>query len=93
MSKDMYLVEQVIDILTASAIGKEYYGKELSTYEDIASVMNTLDINKDRKKPITANYIGVAIYRVSKLGLLDRFTPDWEEIEKTHKNCFFCNAA
>ena len=51
----MYLISQAMDVLIQSATHMQDYGRELETLDDVASVLNALECNIDRKSPITAN--------------------------------------
>ena len=75
----MYLISQAVDVLIQSATHMKDYGKELETLDDVASVLNTLECNIDRKSPITGNVLKVAKYKITKTNLLQDFEPDWEK--------------
>ena len=63
MKNEMYLIGQAVDVLVQSATHKKDYGRELETLDDVASVLNTLECNIDRKSPITGNALKVAKYK------------------------------
>ena len=46
MENEVNLISQTVDLLIKSATSIEYYGKELATLDDVASVLNTLDCNE-----------------------------------------------
>ena len=79
MKNEMYLINQAVDILIQSATHMKDYGRELKTLDDVASVLNTLECNIDRKSPITANALKVAKYKLNKENLLKHHEPDWEK--------------
>ena len=56
------------------------YGRELETLDDVATVLNTLECNIDRKSPITGNALKVAKYKLNKENLLKHNEPDWDEL-------------
>ena len=80
MKNEMYLISQAVDVLIQSAIHMQDYGRELETLDDVASVLNTLECNIDRKSPITANALKVAKYKLNKENLLKHHEPDWDEL-------------
>jgi hypothetical protein len=80
MENEVNLISQTVDLLIKSAISIEYYGKELATLDDVASVLNTLDCNRNRKKPITANGLKVAKYKLKQKKLLEHYEPEWENL-------------
>ena len=80
MKNEMYLIDQAVDVLIQSATHKKDYGRELETLDDVASVLNTLECNIDRKSPITANGLKVAKYKLNKGNLLKHHEPDWDEL-------------
>ena len=80
MKNEMYLISQAVNVLIQSATHMQDYGKELETLDDVASVLNTLECNIDRKSPITANGLKVAKYKLKKENLLKNYEPDWNEI-------------
>ena len=79
MKNEMYLISQAVDVLIQSATHMQDYGRELETLDDVASVLNTLECNIDRKSPITANALKVAKYKLNKENLLKHHEPDWEK--------------
>ena len=80
MKNEMYLISQAVNVLIQSATHMQDYGRELETLDDVASVLNTLECNIDRKSPITANALKVAKYKLNKENLLKNHEPDWHEI-------------
>ena len=70
MKNEMYLIGQAVDVLIKSATHMKDYGRELETLDDVASVLNTLECNIDRKSPITGNALKVAKYKLGKKNLL-----------------------
>ena len=80
MQNEMNLMRQMVDVLVESATHKKDYGRELETLDDVASVLNTLECNIDRKAPITANGLKVAKYKLNKENLLKHHEPDWDEL-------------
>ena len=76
----MYLISQAVDVLIKSATHMKDYGRELKTLDDVASVLNTLECNIDRKSPITANGLKVAKCKLSKGNLLKHHELDWDEL-------------
>ena len=76
----MYLIDQAVDVLIKSATHMKDYGRELETLDDVASVLNTLKCNIDRKSPITGNALKVAKYKLNKENLLKHHEPDWDEL-------------
>ena len=80
MKNEMYLISQAVDVLIQSATHMKDYGRELETLDDVASVLNTLKCNIDRKSPITANGLKVAKYKLNKENLLKNHEPEWHEI-------------
>ena len=80
MKNEMYLIDQAVDVLIQSATHKKDYGRELETLDDVASVLNTLKCNIDRKSPITGNALKVAKYKLNKENLLKHHEPDWDEL-------------
>ena len=76
----MYLIGQAVDVLIKSATHMKDYGRELETLDDVASVLNTLECNIDRKSPITANGLKVAKYKLNRENLLKHHEPDWNEL-------------
>ena len=76
----MNLMRQMVDVLVESATHKKDYGRELETLDDVASVLNTLECNIDRKSPITGNALKVAKYKLNKENLLKHHEPDWDEL-------------
>ena len=70
MKNEMYLISQAVDVLIRSATHMQDYGRELETLDDVASVLNTLECNIDRKSPITSNALKVAKYKLNKENLL-----------------------
>jgi hypothetical protein len=80
MKNEMYLINQAVDILIKSATHMNDYGRELETLDDVASVLNTLECNIDRKSPITANGLKVAKYKLSKENLLKHHEPAWDAL-------------
>ena len=60
MKNEMYLISQTVDVLIKSATHMKDYGRELETLDDVASVLNTLECNIDRKSPITGNALKIA---------------------------------
>jgi hypothetical protein len=80
MKNEMYLIGQAVDVLIQSATHMKDYGRELETLDDVASVLNTLECNIDRKSPITANGLKVAKYKLNKKNLLKHYEPDWNEL-------------
>ena len=80
MKNEMYLISQAVDVLIRSATHMQDYGRELETLDDVASVLNTLECNIDRKSPITANALKVAKYKLNKENLLKNHEPEWHEI-------------
>ena len=79
MKNEMYLISQAVDVLIKSATHMKDYGRELETLDDVASVLNTLKCNIDRKSPITGNALKVAKYKLGKKNLLQNHEPDWEK--------------
>ena len=75
MKNEMYLISQAVDVLIQSATHMQDYGRELETLDDVASVLNTLECNIDRKSPITANGLKVAKYKLNKENLLKHHEP------------------
>ena len=69
-----------VDVLIKSATHMKDYGRELETLDDVASVLNTLKCNIDRKSPITGNALKVAKYKLNKENLLKHHEPDWDEL-------------
>ena len=80
MKNEMYLISQAVDVLIQSATHMQDYGRELETLDDVASVLNTLECNIDRKSPITGNALKVAKYKLSKKNLLENHETDWETL-------------
>ena len=80
MKNEMYLISQAVDVLIKSATHMKDYGRELETLDDVASVLNTLECNIDRKSPITGNALKVAKYKLGKKNLLQNYEPDWETL-------------
>ena len=80
MENEVNLISQTVDLLIKSATSIEYYGKELATLDDVASVLNTLECSIDRKSPITGNALKVAKYKLNKENLLKHHEPDWDEL-------------
>ena len=80
MKNKMYLISQAVDVLIKSATHMKDYGRELETLDDVASVLNTLECNIERKSPITANGLKVAKYKLNKGNLLKQNEPDWDEL-------------
>ena len=80
MKNEMYLIGQAVDILIKSATHMKDYGRELETLDDVASVLNTLGCNIDRKSPIIANGLKVAKYKLNKENLLKHHEADWDEL-------------
>ena len=80
MKNEMYLISQAVDVLIKSATHMNDYGRELETLDDVASVLNTLKCNIDRKSPITGNGLKVAKYKLNKENLLKHHEPDWDEL-------------
>jgi hypothetical protein len=80
MKNEMYLIGQAVDVLIKSATHMQDYGRELEILDDVASVLNTLECNIDRKSPITANGLKVAKYKLNKGNLLKHHEPDWNEL-------------
>ena len=80
MKNEMYLINQAVDVLIQSATHKKDYGRELETLDDVASVLNTLECNIDRKSPITGNGLKVAKYKLNKGNLLKHHGPGWDEL-------------
>ena len=80
MKNEMYLISRAVDVLIKSATHMKDYGRELETLDDVASVLNTLKCNIDRKSPITANGLKVAKYKLNKGNLLKHHEPDWDEL-------------
>ena len=76
----MYLISQAVDVLIKSATHMKDYGRELETLDDVASVLNALKCNIERKSPITANGLKVAKYKLNKENLLKHHEPDWDEL-------------
>ena len=76
MKNEMYLIGQAVDVLIQSGT----HGRELKTLDDVASVLNTLECNIDRKSPITANGLKVAKYKLKKENLLKHHEPEWDEL-------------
>ena len=76
----MYLISQAVDVLIKSTTHMKDYGRELETLDDVASVLNTLKCNIERKSPITANGLNVAKYKLNKENLLKHHEPDWNEL-------------
>ena len=73
----MYVIGQAVDVLIKSATQMKDYGKELETLDDVASVLNALECNIDRKSPITANGLKVAKCKSNKENLLKHHEPDF----------------
>ena len=44
MKNEMYLIGQAVDVLIQSGTHKKDYGRELETLDDVASVLNTLNL-------------------------------------------------
>ena len=80
MKNEMYLIDQAVNVLIQSATHKKDYGRELETLDDVASVLNTLECNIDRKSPITGNALKVAKYKLNNENLLKHHEPDWDEL-------------
>ena len=80
MKNEMYLISQAVDFLVKSATQMKDYDKELEILDDVASILNTLECNIDRKSPITANGLKVAKYKLNKENLLKHHEPDWDEL-------------
>ena len=80
MKNEMELNDQAVDVLIQSATHKKDYGRELETLDDVASVLNILECNIDRKSPITGNALKVAKYKLNKQNLLKHHEPDWDEL-------------
>ena len=80
MKNEMYLIGQAVDVLIQSGTHKKDYGRELETLDDVASVLNILECNVDRKSPITGNALKVAKYKLNKENLLKHHEPDWDEL-------------
>ena len=80
MKNEMYLISQAVDVLIQSATHMQDYGRELETLDDVATVLNTLECNIDRKSPITGNAWKVAKYKLNKENLLKHHEPDWDEL-------------
>ena len=80
MKNEMYLISQAMDVLIQSATHMQDYGRELETLDDVASVLNTLECNIDRKSPITGNALKVEKYKLNKENLLKNHEPDWDEL-------------
>ena len=80
MKNEIYLIDQAVNVLIQSATHKKDYGRELETLDDVASVLNTLKCNIDRKSPITGNALKVAKYKLNKENLLKHHEPDWDEL-------------
>ena len=80
MKNKMYLIGQAVDVTIQSATHKKDYGRELETLDDVASVLNTLKCNIDRKSPITGNALKVAKYKLNRENLLKHHEPDWDEL-------------
>ena len=80
MKNEIYLIDQAVNVLIQSATHKKDYGRELETLDDVASVLNTLKCNIDRKSPITGNALKVAKYKLNKQNLLKHHEPDWDEL-------------
>ena len=80
MKNEMYLIGQAVDVLIKSATHMKDYGRELETLDDVASVLNTLECNIDRKSLITANELKVAKYKLNKGNLLKHHGPGWDEL-------------
>ena len=80
MKNEMYLIGQAVDVLIKSATHMKDYGRELETLDDVASVLNTLECNIDRKSSITGNGLKVAKYKLNKGNLLKHHEPDWNEL-------------
>ena len=76
----MYLISQAVNVLIRSATHMQDYGRELETLDDVASVLNTLECNIDRKSPITGNALKVSRYKLNKENLLKNHEPEWHEI-------------
>ena len=75
MKNEMYLISQAVDVLIQSATHMQDYGRELETLDDVATVLNTLECNIDRKSPITGNALKVAKYKLNKENLLKHHEP------------------
>ena len=80
MKNEMYLISQAVHVLVKSATHMKDYGIELETLDNVASVLNTLKCNIDRKSPITANGLKVAKHKLNKENLLKHDEPDWSEL-------------
>ena len=80
MKNEMYLISQAVNVLIQSATHMQDYGRELETLDDVATVLNTLECNIDRKSPITGNALKVAKYKLNKENLLKHHEPDWDEL-------------
>ena len=72
MQNEMNLMRQMVDVLVESATHKKDYGRELETLDDVATVLNTLECNIDRKSPITGNALKVAKYKLYSGSLITR---------------------
>ena len=82
MKNEMYLISQAVDVLIKSVTHMKDYGRDLETLDDVASVLNTLKCNINRKSPITGNALKVAKYKLNKENLLKHHEPDWDELFK-----------
>ena len=80
MKNEMYLISQAVDVLIQSATHMQDYGRELETLDDVATVLNTLECNIDRKSPITGNALKFAKYKLNKENLLKHHEPEWDEL-------------
>jgi len=63
---------------TTLAHARHKRGVHSIAYDDVASVLNTLECNIDRKSPITGNGLKVAKYKLNKENLLKHHEPDWD---------------